>query len=189
MMEKVTPSRIDEIISAEIPDIEVDKDLYDIVSKNMIHGPCGSLNNNSPCLSDGKCPKRYPKDLLAETITDVPGGTGKTFLISIILATIRSQNNIALDIASSDIAATLLNGGRTAHSALKLSLNMQVIETPTCNISKYSGMGKELRSCQLLIWDECTKAHKKSLEALNHTLKDLRGNDNSTSYTTFNTCR
>ncbi|UYV74016.1 hypothetical protein LAZ67_11001852, partial [Cordylochernes scorpioides] len=108
---------------------------------------------------------------------DAPGGTGKTFLISIILATIRSQNNIALALASSGIAATLLDGGRTAHSALKLSLNMQVIETPTCNISKYSGMGKVLSTCQLIIWDECTMAHKKSLEALNRTLKDLRGNE------------
>ncbi|GFR06251.1 uncharacterized protein LOC104236095 [Trichonephila clavata] len=35
----------------------------------MIRGPCGSLNNNSPCMSDGKCTKRYPRDLLAETIT------------------------------------------------------------------------------------------------------------------------
>jgi PIF1-like helicase/Helitron helicase-like domain at N-terminus len=73
MMEKITPNRIDEIISAEIPDIEIDKDLHDIVSKNMIHGPCGSLNNNSPCMSDGKCTKRYPRDLLAETITGNDG--------------------------------------------------------------------------------------------------------------------
>ncbi|XP_015903657.1 uncharacterized protein [Parasteatoda tepidariorum] len=104
---------------------------------------------------------------------DAPGGPGKTFLISIILAT----NNIALAIASSGIAATLLDGGITAHSALKLPLNMQVIETPACNISKDSGMGKVLRSCQLIIWDECTIAHKKSLEALNRALKDLRGNE------------
>ncbi|UYV82208.1 hypothetical protein LAZ67_21001338, partial [Cordylochernes scorpioides] len=119
-----------------------------------------------PSVIIGKMDKRY-----------APGGTGITFLISIILATIRSQNNIALAIASSGIAATILDGGRTAHSALKLPLNMQVIETPTCNISKYSGMGKVLRSCQLIIWGECTMAHKKSLEALNRTLKDLRGNE------------
>ncbi|GFR20235.1 ATP-dependent DNA helicase [Trichonephila clavata] len=40
-----------------------------ILSQNMTHGPCGSLNNNSLCMSDGKCTKRYPRDLLAETIT------------------------------------------------------------------------------------------------------------------------
>jgi hypothetical protein len=108
---------------------------------------------------------------------DAPGGIGKTFLISLILATIRSRNNIVLAIASSGIAATLLDGGRTAHSALKLPLNMQITETPTCNITKSSGMGKVLQSCQLIIWDESTMAHKKALEALNRTLKDLRGNE------------
>ncbi|XP_016854588.2 uncharacterized protein LOC107983828 [Anolis carolinensis] len=107
---------------------------------------------------------------------DAPGGTGKTFLIRLILATIRSENNIALALASSGIAATLLPGGRTAHSALKLPLNIQHIETPICNISKTSSMGKVLQKSKIIIWDECTMAHKKSLEALHRTLQDLRGN-------------
>ncbi|XP_050059845.1 ATP-dependent DNA helicase PIF1-like [Aphis gossypii] len=109
---------------------------------------------------------------------DAPGGTGKTFLISLILATIRSQNKIALALASSGIAATLLEGGRTAHSALKLPLNMHSNETPTCNVSKNSAMAKVLQQCKLIVWDECTMAHKKSLEALDRTLKDLRSNNN-----------
>ncbi|GFX73347.1 ATP-dependent DNA helicase [Trichonephila clavipes] len=107
---------------------------------------------------------------------DAPGGTGKTFLLSLILATIRSQNNIALAIASSGIAATLLDGGRTTHSAWKLLLNLQNTEAPTCNISKNSGMGKVLQTCQIIIWDECTMSHKKALEALDRTLRDFRGN-------------
>jgi hypothetical protein len=108
---------------------------------------------------------------------DAPGGTGKTFLIRIILATIRAQNDIALALASSGIAATLLPGGRTAHSALKLPLNMHFIDTPTCNISKTSGMAKVLQKCKLIVWDECTMAHKKSLEALDSSLQYLRGNN------------
>lgn len=52
---------------------------------------------------------------------DAPGGTGKTFLINLLLAKIRLQKNVALAVASSGIAPTLLSGGRTAHSALKLS--------------------------------------------------------------------
>ena len=106
---------------------------------------------------------------------DAPRGTGKTFVIKLILASIRSKSDIALAIASSGIAATLLPGGRTAHSALKLPLNLHSTETPTCNISKSSGMGKVLLQCKLIIWDECTMAHKKSLEALDQCLKDLRG--------------
>ncbi|OMP11561.1 DNA helicase PIF1, ATP-dependent [Corchorus olitorius] len=46
------------------------------------------------------------------------GGTGKTFLWKALLAQIRLGNNIALDVASSGIAALLLLGGRTAHSSL-----------------------------------------------------------------------
>lgn len=44
---------------------------------------------------------------------DAPGGTSKTLLILFILAAIRSRKIIALAIASSEIAATLLNDGRT----------------------------------------------------------------------------
>lgn len=90
---------------------------------------------------------------------DAPGGTGKTFLISLILASIRAQSQIALAVASSEIAATLLEGGRTAHSALKLPLNLQTIDEPTCNITKKSAMAKVLQNCKIIIWDECTMAH------------------------------
>ena len=71
---------------------------------------------------------------------DAPGGTGKTFLISLLLARIRSQNKVVLALASSGIAATLLEGGRTAHSALKLPLNMQINEAPAFNIAKNSAL-------------------------------------------------
>ncbi|VDK73671.1 unnamed protein product [Onchocerca ochengi] len=41
---------------------------------------------------------------------DAPGGTAKTFRIRLILTAVRSQNDIALVLASSRIAATLLPG-------------------------------------------------------------------------------
>ena len=47
---------------------------------------------------------------------DVPGGTGKTFIINLLLAKVRFDKKIALAVASSGIAATLLEGGQTAHS-------------------------------------------------------------------------
>ncbi|GBM81941.1 hypothetical protein AVEN_4094-1 [Araneus ventricosus] len=79
--------------------------------------------------------------------------------------------------ASSGIVTILMEGGRTAHSALKLPLNINVEEYPICNISKTSGQAKVLQTCKILVWDECTMAHKKSLEALDRTLRDLRKND------------
>ena len=81
-------------------------------------------------------------------------GHKKDFLISLILATIRSHNEITLALASSGIAATLLEGCRTAHSALKSLLNIQRNENPTCNISKNSAMAKILQQCKLLACDE-----------------------------------
>ncbi|XP_071629550.1 LOW QUALITY PROTEIN: uncharacterized protein [Temnothorax longispinosus] len=47
--------------------------LFEVVTKNNIHGPCGAINNNSPCMKDEKCTKRYPRDLHSETITGNDG--------------------------------------------------------------------------------------------------------------------
>ena len=107
---------------------------------------------------------------------DAPGGTGKTFLINLLLACVRMNKNIAISVASSGIAATLLDGGKTAHSAFKLPLNLNHSETPLCNISKQSDTAYVLRQCKLIVWDEVTMAHKGGIEALNRTLQDIRGN-------------
>lgn len=54
---------------------------------------------------------------------DAPGGIGKTFVINILLAKVRKDHGIALIVASSCFAATLLEGGKTAHSVFRLLLN------------------------------------------------------------------
>ncbi|XP_054746359.1 uncharacterized protein LOC129250789 [Anastrepha obliqua] len=64
---------IDTVISAEIRDQTIDPGLFEVVTKNLIHGPCGDINRNSPCMIDGKCSKRFPKQLIAETITGDDG--------------------------------------------------------------------------------------------------------------------
>lgn len=70
---KRNTDQIDDIISAEIPNPEEDPVLFDIVKKNMVHGPCGTINPHSPCMVNGKCTKRYPRDLLHETQTGKDG--------------------------------------------------------------------------------------------------------------------
>lgn len=106
---------------------------------------------------------------------DAPGGTGKTFLLKLLLSKIRQEEKISLCVASSGIAATLLPGGRTAHSMFKLPLTMINNDLPVCNIKKGSAMAKLIQECKLLVWDECTMAHKKAIEALNRSLIDLTG--------------
>lgn len=109
---------------------------------------------------------------------DAPGGTGKTYLINLILAKIRSSKHIALAVASSGIAATLLEGGRTAHACFKLPLDLTRVETPLCSISKQSHLAEVLKNTKNIIWDEITMAHKRGIEALNRSLQDIRGNKN-----------
>lgn len=70
---RIMPNEIDNIISAEIPDENIDAGLYEVVVQNMIHGPCGDINPNSPCMVDGKCSKKYPRALIPDTITGVDG--------------------------------------------------------------------------------------------------------------------
>ncbi|KAL8601845.1 hypothetical protein ACOMHN_020580 [Nucella lapillus] len=105
---------------------------------------------------------------------DALGGTGKTFLINLLLAKVRKQGEIAIAVASSGIAATLLTGGRTAHSTFKLPMNLAQQDMPTCNLSKNTDEANVLNKAKLIVWDECTMAHKKALEAVNLSLKDIR---------------
>jgi hypothetical protein len=78
-----------------------------------------------------------------------PGGTGKTFLHRAILATVRAKHIIALAIASSGVTASILPGGRTAHSRFKISLDIE--KNITCRVSKQSGLAKLLRAANLII--------------------------------------
>ena len=64
---------IDSLISAQIPHPEQEPDLFDIIKANMIHGPCGALNNSCPCMRDGKCTKKFPKSFSNETQLNVNG--------------------------------------------------------------------------------------------------------------------
>ena len=71
LTEKLRSTQVDSFISAEFPDPQRDPGLYDIVQKHMIHGPCGALNPRSPCMDNGKCTKKYPRNLLKETETRI----------------------------------------------------------------------------------------------------------------------
>ena len=60
-------------LSAEIPDAEQFPKLHKIVTSLMMHGPCGTSNPNSPCMVDGMCSKKFPKDFAEQTLADSDG--------------------------------------------------------------------------------------------------------------------
>ncbi|RGB25552.1 DNA helicase Pif1 like protein, partial [Rhizophagus diaphanus] len=55
---------------------------------------------------------------------DGPGDYGKTFLFNMILTKVRLESKITIAVASSGIAALLLNGGKTAHSRFKIPIKL-----------------------------------------------------------------
>src|SRR5258705_8035871 len=44
LLQGLNPNQIDENMSDEIPNPQIDKKLQDIVIRNMVHGPCSTLN-------------------------------------------------------------------------------------------------------------------------------------------------
>ena len=105
--------------------------------------------------------------------------------MNLILAKIRAQSEIALACASSGIAATLLPGGRTAHSTFKIPLNLQSSESPVCGISRNSKDAELLRRATIIVLDECSMLNKRAFEAIDRLMQDLRGNSQLMGGVTF----
>ncbi|GBM82186.1 hypothetical protein AVEN_179500-1 [Araneus ventricosus] len=58
---------IGKFVSAERPDPCTDLRLFQIVTKCMVHGPCGLININFPCMRYGQCCKSFPKQFKDDT--------------------------------------------------------------------------------------------------------------------------
>jgi ATP-dependent DNA helicase PIF1 len=100
------------------------------------------------------------------------GGTGKTFLYSCLLSTVRAQGRVAIAVASCGIVALLLDGGRTAHSRFKIPVQ-NLNSTSTCYISRDSDLATLLQAAALIVWDEAVMMHRHVFEAVNRSLQDI----------------
>jgi ATP-dependent DNA helicase PIF1 len=104
---------------------------------------------------------------------DGPGGTGKTYLYRVLLATLRSQGKIAVATATSGVAASIMPRGRTAHSRFKIPLTID--DGAVCSFTKQSGTAELLRKSSLIIWDEASMTKRQAVEALDNSMRDLMG--------------
>ena len=68
-----SPEDYDKIVCAEIPNSKTHPRLHAVVTKFMMHGPCGVANPKSPCKIDGNCSKKFPKDYVNETYAGQDG--------------------------------------------------------------------------------------------------------------------
>jgi hypothetical protein len=99
---------------------------------------------------------------------DSPGGTVKTFLYRCLIATIRLEGLIAVAIATSRIAASIMPGGHTAHSVFKVPI--KISDGSICKFSKQSDTTDLLHRATLIIWDEVAMTKRRFVEMLDRSL-------------------
>ncbi|XP_020194319.1 uncharacterized protein [Aegilops tauschii subsp. strangulata] len=104
---------------------------------------------------------------------DGPGGTWKTFLYRAMLAKVRGEGKIAIATATSGVAASIMPGGRTAHSRFKIPLSCD--DGASCSFTKQSGTAKLLRMASLILWDEASMTKRQVVEAFDNSMRDIMG--------------
>ncbi|WVZ78326.1 hypothetical protein U9M48_026061 [Paspalum notatum var. saurae] len=104
---------------------------------------------------------------------DGPGGTGKTYLYKALLAKVRSMDRIAIATATSGIAASIMPGGRTAHSRFKIPIKLG--DNTMCNFTKQSGYSRITTKGCVIIWDEVAMTKRQCVEAPDRALRDTMG--------------
>jgi hypothetical protein len=105
---------------------------------------------------------------------DGPGGSGKTYLYKTLLSTIRGDRQIALPVASTGIAAKLLDGGRTYHSQFKLPV--PILDNTVSSMRMTSDDANLIRNSKIIILDEATMAPNCALKSINRLLQDIMQN-------------
>ncbi|XP_055371975.1 ATP-dependent DNA helicase pif1-like [Condylostylus longicornis] len=103
---------------------------------------------------------------------DGPAGTGKTILLTVITAKLRSMGKIVLPTATTGIAAINHEGGITAHSMFKLPLNIQD-DAITWGVTVSSERAELINEADLIILDEAPMAHKNLVQCINLGLQDI----------------
>ena len=101
-----------------------------------------------------------------------PAGSGKTFTINTIILAVQSRGEKVIVCSSSGISSLLLNGGRTAHSVIKIP-----IENPhdrmMCSLSLDSDMALQIRNSALTVWDECFMQDRYCFESVDRLYRDI----------------
>ena len=99
---------------------------------------------------------------------DSAGGTGKTMVQNTVLKKLRSQKHVTLAVASSGIAATLLDSGRTAYSRFKILLDAE--STSSCGIQKGTNLAELIRRACVIFWDEAPIQSRFAVECVSRSL-------------------
>jgi hypothetical protein len=85
-----------------------------------------------------------------------------------LIAIIHLEGLIVVATATSRIAASIMPGGRTAHSVFKILIKIR--DGSICKFSKQSDTADLLRRAALIIWDEVAMKKRQYVETLDRSL-------------------
>ncbi|GBO99457.1 hypothetical protein EVAR_87323_1 [Eumeta japonica] len=134
LKDKLRPDQIDNIISAEIPDPNIDKTLHDIIVKYDSRS-MRTRKSTVPCMKDGKCTKKFPRKLVKETVLNdhgypqyrrrAPADGGRTATVKL-----RNGSNVTVDnswvVPYSPILSKMFNAHINVESCRYVSSNEAV---------------------------------------------------------------
>ncbi len=99
------------------------------------------------------------------------GGSGKTFVYSVLLVLIWQDGHVAIGVASSNIGTLLLEGGHTSHSVFKIPI--AIGRDSMCSILVQNDFAKLFWEAKLIVWDEAPAQHRHCAEVVDRTLHDI----------------
>nr|GEY17066.1 helicase [Tanacetum cinerariifolium] len=150
------PSKIDDIISIELPSPIHDPDGYKVVLKTVINEDGYAIYRRK----DKKVTAN--KHVVPYNSMRVNEYTGNREINT------RKQNfNRWILVVGDGITLLLLLGGRTPHSRLVISL--ELMENSTCGIKQNTHLAEPMQEVKLIIWDEAPMAQRYAFEALDKT--------------------
>ncbi|XP_066374491.1 uncharacterized protein [Miscanthus floridulus] len=180
-IKKLLQSMQKDIKMYPLPDIDDTYDACRDIPREIFEEASIEANEDGVALSDTlNMEQRAAYDEIMSSVdteggglffVDGPGGTKKTYLYRALVATIRSQKKIVVATTTSGVAASIMPGGRTAHSCFKIPLTID--NGAFCTFTKQSGTAKLLRASSLIIWDEASITKRHSIEALDNSLHDI----------------
>ena len=158
--------------SAKVPKLISDEHSYDIVKlADRAALNVKKLNQEQRVVFDGVMESVDTESGKMFAI-DAPGGSGKTFILDCLLSLVRSQGKVALAMATTGIASTLLANGRTVHT--KLNVPLKPDENSEIPFKEKSPFCELIRSTELMIIDEVTMGNRRMFECIDRSFRKIR---------------
>jgi len=149
-----------------------DLDLYsdvDSVSFDELDAITQTMNAHQRAFYDAVCEALHNNEQKL-LFLDGPGGTGKSTVFKLILKKLKFLSIPYLSVATSGIAATVINGF-TAHSVFGIPLHC--IEKTVSNVKVGTMKARMIQAAQVIMWDEVTMANKDQIDCVDRLCRDI----------------